>query len=156
MRAYRLQDPASVIAADDLARRGVLSWSVPAEAEARAALLEAVKREHGYVDEDFVELGPSTPNLDEICAKFDKEHYHTEDEVRMVVAGEGIFDVRDESDAWIRIEVSEGDMIVIPARAHHRFYLTNRKQIRCMRLFANHDGWAPLYRATESSPAASR
>jgi 1,2-dihydroxy-3-keto-5-methylthiopentene dioxygenase len=146
MRAYPLQDPSTAIGADVLARRGVLSWSVPAEPEARAALIESVKREHGYVDEDFVELSPSLANLEEICAKFDKEHYHTEDEVRMVVEGEGIFDVRNDDDEWIRIEVSAGDMIVIPARAHHRFLLTDRKQIRCMRLFANHDGWAPLYR----------
>jgi 1,2-dihydroxy-3-keto-5-methylthiopentene dioxygenase len=146
MRAYRLQEPASAIGADELVRRGVLSWSMPAEPEARAALIERVKREQGYVDEDFVELGPSTPDLDGICAKFDREHYHTEDEVRLVVEGDGIFDIRDEADRWIRIEVTAGDMIVIPARTHHRFYLTDRWQIRCMRLFANHDGWAPLYR----------
>jgi 1,2-dihydroxy-3-keto-5-methylthiopentene dioxygenase len=146
MRAYRLQVPESAVGADELAQRGVLSWSVPAEADARAALIESIKREQGYVDEDFVELGPSTPDLDAICAKFDREHYHTEDEVRLVVEGDGIFDIRDDADRWIRIEVTAGDMIVIPARTHHRFYLTDRKQIRCMRLFANHDGWAPLYR----------
>ena len=67
--------------------------------------------------------------------------------VRFVVAGDGVFDVRDGTDHWIRIEVTEGDIIVIPARKYHRFYLTERKQIRCMRLFANHEGWAPLYRA---------
>jgi 1,2-dihydroxy-3-keto-5-methylthiopentene dioxygenase len=147
MRAYRLEEPKQAIGPDDLAGRGVLSWSVPPGEAARAALIEEIKRTHGYVDEDFVELGPATPNLDTICAKFDKEHYHTEDEVRFVVEGEGIFDVRDEHDRWMRIEVSPGDMIVIPARTYHRFYLTERKQIRCMRLFANHDGWAPLYRA---------
>jgi len=147
MRAYRLEEPAHAIAPEDLARRGVLSWSVPTDETARAAMIESVKREHGYVDEDFVELGPATPNLDAICAKFDKEHYHTEDEVRFVVEGEGIFDIRDEGDdRWIRIEVISGDMIVIPANHYHRFTLTDRRQIRCMRLFANHDGWAPLYR----------
>lgn len=146
MRAYPLDAPSSAISPDHLARRGVLSWSVPEDETARAALLESIKREHGYVDEDFVELGPDTPNLEAICAKFDREHSHSEDEVRFVVAGEGIFDVRDETDRWIRIEVGAGDLIVIPARAHHRFFLTDRKQIRCMRLFANHDGWAPLYR----------
>jgi len=146
MKAYPLDEPSRAVTAEDLARRGVLSWSVPPGEKARAELIAAVKREHGYVDEDFVELRPELPNIDEICAKFDREHYHTEDEVRFVVDGEGIFDVRDESDRWIRIEVTPGDMIVIPARAHHRFYLTERKQIRCMRLFANHDGWAPLYR----------
>lgn len=146
MRAYRLEQPDSSIAPDVLAARGVLSWSVPDDEAARAELIERVKREHGYVAEDFVELKPDLPNLDEICAKFDKEHFHTEDEVRYVVAGAGIFDVRDGDDRWIRIEVTPGDMIVIPARTYHRFYLTDAKQIRCMRLFANNDGWAPLYR----------
>ncbi len=150
MRAYRLDEPAHAIAPEDLARSGVLSWSVPSEAAARAAMIDVVKREYGYIDEDFIELGPATPNLDTICAKFDKEHYHTEDEVRFVVEGEGVFDVREEGDErWIRIEVASGDMIVIPARKYHRFSLTARKQIRCMRLFVNHDGWSPLYRDPE-------
>jgi 1,2-dihydroxy-3-keto-5-methylthiopentene dioxygenase len=146
MRAYPLDEPSSAIAPEVLARRGVLSWSVPGDAAARDALIDSIKRDHGYVDQDFIELAPSTPNLEAICAKFDREHLHTEDEVRYVVAGEGIFDVRDENDRWIRIEVAEGDLIVIPARTHHRFFLTDKKQIRCMRLFANHDGWSPLYR----------
>lgn len=146
MKAYRLEDPAQTIGADDLARRGILSWSVPDEENERAGMIDRIKREHGYVDEDFVELASETPNLDVICAKFDKEHFHTEDEVRAVMEGAGIFDVRDEGDQWIRIEVSKGDMIVIPANTFHRFYLTDAKHIRCMRLFANHDGWAPLYR----------
>ena len=146
MRAYRLDNPAHTIGRDDLAKQGLLSWSVsPSEAE-RAAMIEKIKRERGYVDQDFVALLPDTPNLETVCAKFDKEHYHTEDEVRFVVEGEGIFDVRDAADQWVRIEVSEGDIIIIPARTHHRFYLTDAKRIRCMRLFANHDGWAPLYR----------
>ncbi len=146
MRAYRLEEPDFTVAPDALAARGVLSWSVPADDASRAQLIERVKRDHGYITEDFVELKPDMPNLDEICAKFDKEHFHTEDEVRYVVAGAGVFDVRDGDDRWIRIEVTPGDMIVIPARTYHRFYLTDEKQIRCMRLFANNDGWAPLYR----------
>ena len=146
MRAYRLEQPNHSVPPDVLASRGILSWSVPPDDAAREELIARVKREHGYVDEDFVELEPEMPNLDEICAKFDKEHFHTEDEVRYVVAGAGIFDVRDADDQWVRIEVTPGDMIVIPARTYHRFHLTDEKQIRCMRLFANHDGWAPLYR----------
>jgi 1,2-dihydroxy-3-keto-5-methylthiopentene dioxygenase len=146
MKAYRLETPTDAIGSDDLARRGVLSWTVPLQEAARVAMIAEIKRQQGYVDEDVVELSLETPNLDAICAKFDKEHFHTEDEVRAVVEGEGIFDVRDEGDTWIRIEVSAGDMIVIPANTFHRFYLTDAKHIRCMRLFANHDGWAPLYR----------
>ena len=147
MRAYRLDEPAVAITPDELAAMRVLSWRVPDDESDRAAFVESVKRDYGYVDTDYVELRPDTPNLDAICAKFDREHFHTEDEVRFVVEGEGIFDVRDAGDRWLRIEVAPGDMIVIPARTHHRFYLRDSRQIRCMRLFANHDGWAPLYRS---------
>src|SRR5881392_3317340 len=115
MRAYRLEDPRLAIAPEELATHGVLSWVVPSGEGARAAMIADIKRDQGYVDEDFIELGPATPNLDAICAKFDKEHFHTEDEVRFVVAGDGIFDVRDEGDQWMRIEVTPGDAIVIPA-----------------------------------------
>ena len=146
MRAYPLENPAQPIALSDLEAQGVRSWSVSSDEAERAATIESIKREHHYVDQDFVELSPETPNLDAICAKFDKEHYHTEDEVRFVVEGDGIFDVRNANDEWIRIEVTEGDIIVIPANTHHRFYLGEQQHIRCMRLFANHDGWAPLYR----------
>jgi 1,2-dihydroxy-3-keto-5-methylthiopentene dioxygenase len=140
MRAYLLNDPATAIDAEALQRHGVLSWSNAADR------IDAIKREHGYTHDDMIELTPATPDLAAICAKFDKEHLHTEDEVRFVVAGAGIFDVRDDGSNWVRIEVSEGDLIVIPANKYHRFHLTESKHIRCMRLFTNGNGWAPIYR----------
>ena len=147
MRAYLLDQPEHSYAADDLRGMGVLHWRLPLAGS--EAAIERIKRERGYVDQDEVSLSSQTPNLDAICAKFDKEHYHTLDEVRFVVEGAGIFDVRDGADQWVRIEVEAGDLIIIPARAYHRFYLTDAKNIRCARLFLNHDGWAPLYREAQ-------
>ena len=147
MRAYALENELHVLTPGDLERHGVLSWRLSSDEAERAETVSTIKREHRYVDDDVVELSPEMPNLDAVCAKFDKEHYHTEDEVRVVLEGDGVFDVRDEADRWIRIEVTEGDVILIPANKHHRFFLTDRRRIRCMRLFANHEGWAPLYRA---------
>lgn len=144
MRAYLLDQPTRSYGADELRQTGVLHWQLPpAGSEAEIA---RIKRDLGYVEQDEVSLSPETPNLDAICAKFDKEHYHTLDEVRFVVEGQGIFDVRDAEDRWVRIEVDTGDLIVIPAHRYHRFYLTESKNIRCMRLFLNNEGWAPLYR----------
>src|SRR6266849_1954167 len=153
MRAFLLDQPTRPLGAEALREFGVLHQRLPVEA--RAGEMARVKRERGYVEEDEVALSPDTPNLDAICAKFDKEHYHTLDEVRFVVEGEGIFDVRDSNDRWVRIEVDAGDLIIIPANKYHRFYLTDRKKIRCVRLFLNNEGWAPLYRetATEMSRA---
>jgi len=81
--------------------------------EARAAELQRIKLAHGYLEEDEVSLSNETANLEAICAKFDKEHLHTLDEVRFVVEGEGIFDVRDRGDRWVRIFVEAGDLIIL-------------------------------------------
>jgi 1,2-dihydroxy-3-keto-5-methylthiopentene dioxygenase len=149
MRAYLLDQPNQSYTADDLREAGVLQWRLPVSGS--EAEIAQIRRDRGYVEQDEVSLSPDTPNLDAICAKFDREHYHTLDEVRFVVEGEGVFDVRDGADRWVRIEVDAGDLIIIPANRYHRFYLTAKKNIRCVRLFLNHDGWAPLYREPASA-----
>lgn len=154
MRAHLLDESAHTFAAEELGKLGVLYWSIPVAASEQE--LARIKRERGYVEQDEVTLSTETPNLDAICAKFDKEHHHTLDEVRFVVEGEGIFDVRDESDRWVRIQVEAGDLIIIPANKYHRFYLTPSKAIRCVRLFLNTEGWAPLYRDEEHATAKGR
>ena len=151
MRAHLLNEPTHRFAADELAKLGVLYWRIPVAASEQE--LARIRRERGYVEQDEVSLSNVTPNLDAICAKFDKEHNHTLDEVRFVVEGEGIFDVRDENDRWVHIEVEAGDLIIIPANMYHRFFLTSKKAIRCVRLFLNNEGWAPLYRAENPAPA---
>src|SRR6266699_2616592 len=121
MKAYLLDQPNRSFDADDLSKLGVFHWRLPvAGADAEIA---RIKRERGYVEQDEVALSKETPNLETICAKFDKEHFHTLDEVRFVVDGEGIFDVRDTNDRWVRIEVDAGDLIIIAARTYNRFYL---------------------------------
>ncbi len=144
MRAFLLDQPTHTFGADKLREFGVVHERIPVSA--RAAELARIKEQHGYRDEDEVSLSSETPNLEAICAKFDKEHRHTLDEVRYVVEGEGIFDVRDKSDRWVRIVVETGDLIIIPANKYHRFMLTSAKNIRCARLFLNNEGWTPLYR----------
>lgn len=119
----------------------------PDEGEAQR-VLERLKAERGYLEQDIVELTPETPGLVELCAKFEDEHRHTDDEVRYVLGGEGIFDVRSRDDRWMRLWVERGDLLVVPAELHHRFLLTERRQIRCVRLFKDRGGWVPHYRGS--------
>ena len=132
---------------DELAAIGVHHERLELGDAAFQPALDALKAARGYVEQDIVELRPDTPGLEGICAKFADEHLHTDDEVRFVLEGEGIFDLRSREDQWMRVTVEAGDLIVVPAHLHHRFFLTESKQIRCVRLFKDASGWVPHYRS---------
>jgi len=100
-------------------------------------------------------LSADTPNLEELRAKFAREHLHTEDEVRFVLAGEGIFDIRDTDDRFVRITVGPGDLLVLPAKRYHRFFLTSACHLRCARLFRDPAGWIPHFRPPSGLPGAA-
>jgi 1,2-dihydroxy-3-keto-5-methylthiopentene dioxygenase len=131
----------------ELERAGVLYERLPVRDEQFQPTLDALKAERGYVEQDIVELDPDTPNLEALCAKFIDEHLHTDDEVRYVLEGEGIFDIRSVEDRWMRVTVEKGDLIVVPADRYHRFLLTDKQHIRCVRLFKDASGWVPQYRS---------
>ncbi|MBX7081780.1 MAG: cupin domain-containing protein [Nannocystaceae bacterium] len=134
-----------------LAGVGVVHERLPAAPEALQPGLDRLAAARGYVEQDIVELRPETVDLDAICRKFADEHLHTDDEVRYVLEGEGIFDIRSADDRWLRVTVEAGDLLVVPANLHHRFMLTERKHIRCVRLFKDRGGWVPHYR--QGAPA---
>lgn len=143
MHARWLDGEGTDIGADVLEAEGVTYARLEGDYEAPLA---EIKERGGHVHQDEVALRPDTPNLDAICAKFVDEHLHTEDEVRFVLEGEGVFDIRSRDDRWMRVTVEPGDLIVVPKDRHHRFFLTEKKTIRCVRLFQDPSGWTPHYR----------
>ena len=129
-------------------RWGVRTADDASDADILAAYekdIERLKEERQYVTADLVALSAATPGLAEICAKFDKEHHHAEDEVRFTVAGEGVFEIMTEQDGPIVFTAEAGDLIVIPKDRRHLFYLTEKQSIRCIRLFKSQEGWAAIY-----------
>lgn len=132
------------LAAAQLAEEGIHYEALPLDAY--QAPLAALMEKNGYVTQDEVALRPDTPNLDAICAKFVDEHLHADDEVRFVLEGEGVFDIRSRDDRWMRVVVEPGDLIVVPAGRNHRFTLTESRAIRCARVFKDEAGWIPQYR----------
>lgn len=115
---------------------------------AYAAEIEELKRRGGYVTADVIDVNAETPGLETMLAKFSREHWHSEDEVRFVIAGHGLFHIHPKDGPVLAIEVEPGDLIRVPAETWHWFDLCSDRQIRAIRLFQESAGWTPHY--TES------
>ena len=113
--------------------------------DAYSAEIDKLKASGGYVTADVINVNPQTPNLDAMLAKFSREHWHDEDEVRFIVQGRGLFHVNPKTSPVVGIEVEPGDLIRVPRGTLHWFDLCSDKQIRCIRLFQDPGGWTPLY-----------
>lgn len=113
--------------------------------EAYGEEIQRLQRTGGYVTADVINVTPQTPGLDEMLAKFSKEHTHTEDEVRFTVRGSGVFHIHPDDGPVFAIQVESGDLINVPAGTRHWFDLCDDRTIRCIRLFLDPSGWAPHY-----------
>jgi 1,2-dihydroxy-3-keto-5-methylthiopentene dioxygenase len=98
----------------------------------------------GYLTQDIVVLSEATPSLESILEKFRREHHHTDDEVRFVVDGSGIFTIR-KGELIFDVTVVAGDLLVVPAYTRHWFDLTPERRIKCVRIFKDPAGWVAIY-----------
>jgi 1,2-dihydroxy-3-keto-5-methylthiopentene dioxygenase len=110
--------------------------------------IERLKSFGGYVTADVIDVKPETPGLDAMLAKFNREHWHDEDEVRFIIKGRGLFHIHPRQGPVIAVEVEPGDLMRVPRGTWHWFDLCADREIRAIRLFQNSAGWTPHY--TES------
>jgi 1,2-dihydroxy-3-keto-5-methylthiopentene dioxygenase len=107
--------------------------------------IERLKQQGGYVTADVVDVSPATPNLEAMLAKFSREHWHDEDEVRFILRGRGLFNIHPRQAPLTAIEVEPGDLIRVPRGTLHWFDLCGDRTIRAIRLFQDQSGWTPHY-----------
>lgn len=110
-----------------------------------AAEVAAWSARGGYRAADVVDVRPGTPGLDAMLARFAREHWHDEDEIRFVVEGRGVFHVRPADGPVFAIEVGPGDLVRVPRGTRHWFDLCAERRIRAIRLFQDPAGWTPHY-----------
>lgn len=132
-------------------RRFEGSDSLPEQAtseEILAAYQEPIQQlmsEGGYVTADVINITSNLAGLQEMLNRFNKEHWHSEDEVRFIVHGRGLFHIHPTNGPIFSIEVVKGDMINVPKGTHHWFDLCEERTIRAIRLFQEKAGWTPHY-----------
>ncbi len=107
--------------------------------------IEKLKARGGYVTADVIDVTPLTPGLEAMLAKFNREHWHDEDEVRFILEGRGLFHIRPRKGPVVAIEVEGGDLIRVPRGTWHWFDLCADRRIRAIRLFQDAAGWTPRY-----------
>ena len=113
-----------------------------------APKIHELKQRGGYVVADVIDVKPETPNLDAMLKRFSSEHWHDEDEVRLIVEGRGLFHIHPPGKPVFALEVEAGDLIRVPRGTHHWFDLCGERRIRAIRLFQDPSGWTPHYTAS--------
>lgn len=112
---------------------------------AYSAEIDELKARGGYVTADVIDVNPETPGLEAMLTKFNREHWHDEDEVRFIVSGHGLFHIHSQKGEVVAIEVEPGDLIRVPRGTWHWFNLCADRRIRAIRLFQDVLGWTPRY-----------
>jgi len=79
---YEIWKPSVTVAADAPAEEILAAYSIE---------IDRLKEIGGYVTADVIDVKPQTPGLDELLAKFNREHWHDDDEVRFIIEGRGLF-----------------------------------------------------------------
>src|SRR5713101_6793483 len=133
---YERWEPAHAVAADAPVEEILAAY---------AGEIERLKAQGGYVTADVIDVKPQTPGLEAMLAKFSREHWHDEDEVRFIIGGRGLFHVRPRVGPLTAIEVEGGDLIRVPRGTKHWFDLCGERRIRAIRLFQDPSGWTPRY-----------
>ncbi|KAM0752092.1 1,2-dihydroxy-3-keto-5-methylthiopentene dioxygenase 2 [Meredithblackwellia eburnea MCA 4105] len=144
----RLPHEAGEVSLDKLAALGLLTKD-----HVGMDVVEQVVKDRDYKNRDTIKVSREGLGelYDEKIKGFFREHMHEDEEIRYILEGEGYFDVRDATDAkWIRVYMTEGDLLVLPAGIYHRFTLTSKDYVQALRLFKDEPKWIPYDRSAET------
>lgn len=145
------RQPPEFVSLDNLfAITGVEHFKINLDYDTDTTLKE-LRAKRGYTYEDEITCSKEClQNYEEKLKNFFTEHLHTDEEIRLVLDGSGYFDARDKDDQWIRIEVTAGDLIIIPSGIYHRFTLDTNNYIKAKRYFVGEPVWLPYNRPVEN------
>ena len=150
-----LRDPAAILAA--LEPHGIEYRALPeppvvppgaapeAVLAAYRGFLDPRMREGDWQSADVIDIHPGLPDLEALLARFEREHWHAEDEIRLIVDGRGLFQIHPKRGGVLAIEVEAGDWIRVPAGMLHWFHVCEARRCRAVRVFRDRAGWTPHY-----------
>lgn len=114
------------------------------------AEIKDISERRNYKLSDVISLSSSTPNLDELLVNFQREHHHTDDEVRFIVSGHGVFVIQSTDGEFFHVNLNPGDLISVPENTRHYFTLAEDRQTVAVRIFVTTEGWVAVYDEKEA------
>lgn len=126
--ATNKQEPNVPVSADELKKIGVNYWKMDAESyeypvksvpwdpsNSADPKLQQLRDDRGYSYADIITVHEDhLPDFENKLKAFFEEHIHDAEEIRYILGGSGYFDVRNESDKWVRIHIKKGDLMTLP------------------------------------------
>lgn len=107
--------------------------------------IEDISARRGYKSSDVISLSPETPNLEQLLVNFQREHHHTDDEVRFIVSGHSVFVIQGKDGEFFNVNLNPGDLISVPENTRHYFTLAEDRQTVAVRIFVTEEGWVAVY-----------
>jgi 1,2-dihydroxy-3-keto-5-methylthiopentene dioxygenase len=111
--------------------------------------ISAISERRGYKAHGVISLSENTPNLETLLVNFQQEHHHTDDEVRFIVSGHGVFIIQGKDDSFFEVHLEPGDLISVPPNIRHYFTLKEDRKVVAVRIFVTTEGWVPIYEKEE-------
>lgn len=110
---------------------------------------QALQQSGGYQSRDLIVLHPHVPNLEGLLSQFSRCHTHADDEVRYIIAGEGVFGFVCPDSSQVELTIQAEEYINVPTGTEHWFLLTSQQRVKAVRYFTTTTGWTPDYTGTE-------
>lgn len=114
-----------------------------------AGEISDISARRGYEAQDVISLSENTPNLEQLLQNFQQEHHHTDDEVRFIVSGHGVFVIQGKDGEFFEVFLEPGDLISVPENVRHYFTLQDDRKVVAVRIFVTTEGWVPIYNIEE-------
>jgi 1,2-dihydroxy-3-keto-5-methylthiopentene dioxygenase len=108
-----------------------------------------ISERRGYKAQDVISLSENTPDLETLLVNFKNEHHHTDDEVRFIVSGHGVFVIQGKDGDFFEVHLNPGDLISVPENTRHYFTLEEDRKVVAVRIFVTAEGWVPIYEKEE-------
>jgi len=107
-------------------------------------IIEQIKHDYDVPYNDTIVLNSLTENYQELREKFNKEHYHTDYEMRLFTQGNARF-FFNFSGTIYELKVGTNDLISVPANVKHWFDAGEHPNVAAIRFFTESNGWEAIY-----------